>query len=259
MKAIIVAAGMSNRLRPLTNDGPKCMLDLGGKTILGNMLDVLKQNGINDISIIRGYKKEKISYPGVKYYENTDYQNNNILKSLFCAEPEMDGDFLFSYSDIVYGDEIVRKLLENKADIAIVVDVDWKKGYEGRTLHPVTEAELVMAEDCNVTKIGKGLDPARAYGEFIGLGIFSGQGVKLLKKIYSAVKERFKNRQFHDAVSVKKAYVTDMLQELVDRGAKVRVVDISGGWHEVDTSEDLERARAAWSTRKERNVVYKRA
>ena len=68
MKAIIIAAGASTRLRPLTDEMPKCMLDLNGKTILERSIGTLKNNGIADISIIKGFKKEKISYANIFTY-----------------------------------------------------------------------------------------------------------------------------------------------------------------------------------------------
>ena len=92
---------MGNRLMPITDGTPKCMLDIDGKTILQRQLEVFGQCGITGI-VVRGYKKEMITYPNIRFYENPDYENNNILRSLFYAESEMDGEFVFSYSDIVF-------------------------------------------------------------------------------------------------------------------------------------------------------------
>ena len=84
-KALIIAAGLGSRLKKHTKELPKCMLDFGGKTLLQRQLNSYK-NGIKDISLIKGYKKEKINYKGIKYFENTDYQNNNILNSIFTQK-----------------------------------------------------------------------------------------------------------------------------------------------------------------------------
>ena len=67
MKAIIIAAGPCKRLMPLTDELPKCMLKINGKPILRNTIELFRNNGINDISVIRGYKKEKINFPNVTY------------------------------------------------------------------------------------------------------------------------------------------------------------------------------------------------
>ena len=68
-KALIIAAGLGSRLKKHTENLPKCMLDFGGKTLLQRQLDAYKNSGVKDISLIRGYKKEKITYKGIKYFE----------------------------------------------------------------------------------------------------------------------------------------------------------------------------------------------
>lgn len=254
MKAIIVAAGPGSRLRPFTEEKPKCLLEVGGKTILQPALDTLRKNDINDIVIVRGYMKDAINYPDIQYYYNPNYLENNILASLFYAESEMNDEFLFSYSDILYDEVIMRKLLQNKYDISIVVDVDWAKMYEKRTLHPTDEAELVRVKDGKVIEISKFMNPEVAYGEFIGLAKFSKKGAEVLVRNYKRCRYSpwcgFKESQrFHDANSFEKAYLTDMLQELIDRGYPIHNIDIKGGWMEIDTLQDLQKARKLWAKR----------
>src|SRR3989344_5285896 len=89
MKAIIIAAGMSNRLRPITDNLPKCMLKIKGKSLLQSAIDIFRANGITDISVIRGYKKEKIDFPNLSYFENPDFESNNILHSLMHAKQKL--------------------------------------------------------------------------------------------------------------------------------------------------------------------------
>lgn len=248
MKAIIIAAGLGIRLNPLTNSMPKCMLDIGGETILQRQLEILRRYRINDIAIVRGYQKEMINYPGIKYYYNDNYMNNNILESLFYAEEEMDNSLVVSYSDILYEEKVLKGLLSSEADVSIVVDTKWKETYVGRTEHPVSEAEKVLVQDNRVVKIGKepiGAD--EAYGEFIGLGKFSAQGTEILRTTYHQVKEDFAGKLFqHEGRVFEKAYLTDMIQELIDRGYIVTNVDIEGGWREIDTVQDYKTARDEW-------------
>jgi choline kinase len=244
MKAIIVAAGPGSRLVPITNERPKCLLEVGGKTILERALEALRENGIDRIVVVRGYRSQLIDYPNITYCENPNFRENNILRSLFYAEYEMDDDFIFSYSDIVYSSEIVAKLMECEVDIALTVDIDWLHAYEGRNLHPVSEAELVKVEDGKVVKIGKGVvSPAEAHGEFIGLAKFTKLGAEAMKAAYRRVAEERPSAPFQNAASLDKAYMTDMIQELVDKGSLVQSVNIEGGWMEIDTPQDLERAR----------------
>ncbi len=251
MKAIIVAAGPGIRLLPFTENKPKCMLEVGGKTILQRNLEVLKENGVTDIVIVKGHKSDAINYPNIKYYYNPNYLENNILTSLFYAEKEMRDGFIFSYSDILYSASVLRKLLQSKEDMSLVIDMDWAQRYKGRTLHPIDEAELVVVEDGKVVKISKFMNPAIAYGEFIGLAKFTRKGVETLIRNYKRIRANkwcgFKaHHRFQDAVSIDKAYLTDMLQELINRGYPIHSVDINGGWLEIDTSQDLQIARRIW-------------
>ena len=126
IKAVIVAAGLGSRLKGYTEDSPKCMLKFGDKTLLERQLGVFRECGINDISVVRGYKKEKINYEGLRYFENTEYKKNNILNSLFFAEEALNGNVIISYSDILFEDVVVKRLLESDADISIVVEIDWR-------------------------------------------------------------------------------------------------------------------------------------
>lgn len=242
MKAIILAAGMSSRLMELTDDKPKCMLEMGGKTILQRQIDTFRQCGTNDIIVVRGYMKEKINYAGLKYVYNKNYRRNNILESLMYAESEMDSDIIVSYSDILYDKSVVEKLLESKADISLIVDTDWIEHYIDRFQHPIEEAEKVMVKNDRITKIGKMINPNEAHGEFIGVAKFSKVGAGILRENYARVKIELGNAPFHEAASLENAYLTDMLQELIDRGYVIANVDIKGGWMEIDTPEDLQRA-----------------
>ena len=249
MKAIIVAAGPGSRLNPLTNEIPKCLLEVGGKTILERALEALRENGIEKIAVVRGYCSHLIDYPNITYYENPNYRENNILRSLFYAEGEMNDDLIFSYSDIVYSSEIVAKLMECESEIALIVDVNWIQTYEGRDRHPISEAELVKVENGKVVKIGKGVvSPGEAHGEFIGLAKFSKSGAELMKASYHRVAAERPAAPFQNAASLEKAYMTDMIQELVDNGSLVQSIDIEGGWMEIDTPQDLERARKLFGT-----------
>ncbi len=249
MKAIIVAAGPGSRLMPITNEKPKCLLDVGGKTILERALGALGENGVEDIVVVKGYKSHLIDYPDVTYCHNPEFRKNNILRSLFYAEDEMNDNFIFSYSDILYSREIVAKLIGSEADVALIVDVNWIQTYEGRDQHPISEAELVKVEDGKVVRIGKGIvSPKEAHGEFIGLAKFTKSGAETMKAAYRRVSEDHCASPFQNAASLDKAYITDMIQELVDNGLLVQSVDIEGGWVEIDTPQDLERARGMFGT-----------
>jgi len=243
MKAIIIAAGMGSRLQHLTNDKPKCLLEYNGKSLLEIQTEALKACGIDEIVVIKGYKQEKINFPQFKYYINDNFMNNNILNSLFYAEPEMNDDLLISYSDIYYEKHVVERLLQSTEDISIVVDIDWKGYYEGRTEHPIEEAENVIFNAQNkVLEIGKIVTNKNdVHGEFIGMMKCTKKGCEILRKHFNRAKQLFEGKPFQRAKTFEKAYLTDMLQDLVDMGVKVHCVIIEQGWMEIDTIQDYEK------------------
>ena len=243
-KVLIVAAGLGSRLKKHTEELPKCMLDFGGKTLLQRQIDAYKQNGIKDISLIKGYKKNKINYKGIKYYSNTDFKNNNILNSIFYAEKIINGNIIISYSDILFEPFVVKRALESNHDISIVVDIDWRGYYVNRKEHPITEAEnVIFNSDNEVVKIGK-INTGRndVHGEFIGMLKLSNKGAEIFKSHFNRCKKLYWNKPFHRAKIFQQAYLTDMIQELVDVGVKVNCVIIEKGWKEIDTVEDYRKA-----------------
>jgi choline kinase/DNA-binding XRE family transcriptional regulator len=243
-KSLIVAAGLGSRLKDHTENTPKCMLDFGGKTLLQRQLSSYKKCGIDDISLVRGYKKNKIDYKDIKYFDNDDFKNNNILNSIFYAEEEINGNIIISYSDILFEPFVVQRALDSDHDISVVVDIDWRDYYIDRKEHPLTEAENVIFNSNNeVVKIGKiASEKEEVHGEFIGMIKLNHRGCEIFKQNFHRVKKFFWNKPFQRAKVFQKAYLTDMIQELVDIGVKVHCVIIERGWKEIDTVEDYKKA-----------------
>jgi len=243
-KALIIAAGLGSRLKKHTENLPKCMLDFGGKTLLQRQLESYKKNGIKDISLVRGYKKEKINYKDIKYFENNDYKNNNILNSIFYAEKIINGNIIISYSDILFDPSVVERTLKSDHDISVVVDIDWRGYYVGRKDHPISEAENVIFNSNNeVEKIGKiNTGKEEVHGEFIGMIKLSNRGTEIFKEHFHRLKKIYWNKPFQRAKIFQKAYLSDFIQELVDIGIKVHCVIIESGWKEIDTVEDYKKA-----------------
>jgi phosphoenolpyruvate phosphomutase len=248
MRAIIVAAGMGRRLAPHTDDRPKCLVEIAGKSILERQIDAYRAAGVDEIAIVRGYMAERVQVAGCRYFENRDFARNNILASLFHAEPAMAGGFYFSYSDIVFRPEVVRQLAASEGDFALVVDRRWDEAYVGRTLHPESEAELARVDGTGrVLRVGKRqVERAQAHGEFIGLARFSARAAEVMRDDYRRLeRELGRDAPFGAAPRFEVAYLTDLLNHLIDsRGERMQSVDIDGGWREIDTPQDLERARA---------------
>ena len=241
---IIIAAGLGSRLKKYTDNLPKCMLDFAGKTLLQRQIEAFKKNGLNKISVIRGFKKEKINYPDLTYFENKEYKNNNILSSLMYAEEALNGHVIVSYSDILFEKEVVKRLMESEHDISIVVDIDWRGYYINRKDHPINEAENVIFDaNNNVVEIGKiHTGKHDVHGEFIGMLKLSPRGSEIFKKHFHRAKDLYWNKPFQRAKTFQKAYITDIIQDMTDLGVPIHCVIIERGWKEIDTEEDYKNA-----------------
>jgi len=259
--AIIPAAGFEKQLLPLIEDKPKCLLDIKGKTILERAVGALNEANIKEIAVVRGYKKDAIALPNIRYYDNDLYEETGELYSIFCAESEMQGRTIVLYGDIMFDSPILEKLLKSPADVALVVDLAWQEqaqrgGGPSSHLNPdlVTFAEppgnssrarFVMGDaEHRIVKIGQHLPLEHTHGEFIGMAMFSEKGTQALKECYRRSRERYKASAFHEASSVGKASFTDLIQELIDQGHRVDAVPIFKGWMEVDSFEEYQKAWA---------------
>jgi choline kinase len=251
MKAIIVAAGRGKRLGIETDGIPKCMVKVGGRPILHWQLDALAAAGVDDVVIVRGYLGDRIAAPAggpqLRFVDNPEWASNNILTSLLYAEAEMTGGFLFSYSDIVFSPEHARRVAAASAPIALIVDRLWRDAYGGRTLHPVSEAELarVVGTDAaaTVTRVGKRqVAEAEATGEFSGLARFGPEGADALRAVWHEAVARGMDAPFGAAATLRQSYLSDGLNAVAARGVTLGAVLVDGGWREIDTEQDLARA-----------------
>jgi L-glutamine-phosphate cytidylyltransferase len=163
---------------------------------------------------------------------------------LFYADEQIFGNVIVSYSDILFDSNVVKRLLESNADISIVVDIDWRGYYTDRKEHPIDEAEKVIFDANNkVIKIGKVVtNKDEVYGEFIGMMKLSPRGAEIIKLHFHRAKKIFWDSPFQRAETFQKAYITDLIQDMVDLGMPIHCVIIERGWKEIDTVEDYEKA-----------------
>jgi L-glutamine-phosphate cytidylyltransferase len=244
MRMIILAAGQGTRLRPLTDDRPKCLVDLAGRPLLEWTIETARAAGVTDIVVIGGYRMERLAGYGVKVLANPDFASTNMVRTLFCAESCFGDGFVMSYGDIAYTPDVLRQLLADPAPIAVTVDRGWRAYWEQRFDEPLADAEtLVMDEQGFITDIGqkaRSLDAIQA--QYIGLAAFRGAGVRALVDAYrdAQTQESGGRSPFDGARSLDKLYMTDLLQGLISRGDKLKAVKIDRGWVEIDSVRDLE-------------------
>lgn len=239
MKVIILAAGQGTRLRPLTDNKPKCMVELQGKPLIEHQIETLRKNGVEDIHIATGYLESKIDFKNTTKHFNPKFASTNMVYTLFCAEEAMkDDDLLIAYGDIVFNDEVLQKVILSGSDISVVVDKKWKKYWSARMENPLEDAEtLKINEDGNIKELGK---KPNSYdeieGQYIGL-------IKIKQTMLPKFKEYYKGldkEKVYDGKDYENMFMTSFLQMIADNLSPLSPVYIQNGWMEVDAPSDLE-------------------
>ena len=238
MKAIILAAGEGKRMRPHTKNKPKCLIKVNGRSFLDRAIENFRSVGVNDISVITGYKAEKIERAGIKKYYNKRFRNTNMVYSLFAAEKEINDDIIICYGDIIFKKEILSALKKSSAAIAVVVDNNWHGQWKKRMSNPLDDAET-MRVDKRGYIIELGMKPKNIkeiQGQYIGLIKISGTVANKIKGFYKKLIKKkiiFNNRNYL------KMHMTDFLQLIINELMPVKAVWIHGGWFEFDKPRDL--------------------
>ena len=237
--AILLAASRGGKLGPLTEQRPKCMIDVRGEPLLQRLVRTLNRSGLGEVTVVRGYRKEAIEIPGIEAVDNDRYDETGEAASLACASGRLQGPCLISYGDILFRRHVLDGLLAAEGDIVTVVDarrrvdasrapdraVDWV-----RCSRPFTGGYL---DDERVTleAIWNGTDGAEtAHGEFIGLTRLSEAGAALVRGVLDAMSEEG---------TLDSADLPDVFARLIAQGVAIDVLYITGHWLDVDDAFDL--------------------
>ena len=236
MKAIILAAGMASRLRPLTLHTPKSLLTIDGKSLLQRSMDALIQNGIKDFVIVTGYLHEKIEafvkeqYAdtiSVKFIYNNVYDSTNNIYSLWLERPEAEGeDFLLLDSDLLYDPQIITEVMANKAANVLTL-----------IKHDLGEEEMKVVTDADgvIKEISKTCNPSDAAGESLGIEkIGKEYSAALYKELEVMMNKEHLENKFYELA----------FERLIPQGHTYNVLDVSHLFScELDTVEDFENAK----------------
>jgi choline kinase len=250
MRPVIIGAGRGSRLEHLTEEVPKTLVPVMDRPMLEWVLEALAAAGFSrrDVVFICGYRAEVIRqrYPEFTYVENRDWENNNILLSLFKARDYLRDGFVSTYADIVYTGEVVKKLAASRHDKVLGCDTDWRRRYVHRTRHPESDAEKLRASGERVVEISRTIRSDEAAGEFIGVAKFSADGARELATAFDEAQGAFEGRVFREKRTFEKAYLIDLFQDMIEKGSTFFRVDTHGGYMEIDTLEDRSLAASWW-------------
>lgn len=240
MRAIILAAGEGTRLRPHTLERPKCMVELQGVPLLHYQLRALKASGIEDITVVTGYRRESIEALGVATRHNPDYASTNMVETLMCASDLLagDSDVLIAYADIVYEPRIIKALANCDDPLSTTVDRDWLRLWKARAADPIQDAETLRLDDLGfIQELGRkpeSLDQIEA--QYMGLVKATREFAPTLVSVHQALDPDAK----YEGKDLRNMYMTSFLQHLIDTGHPLKAVQVDGGWLEIDTVKDLE-------------------
>jgi choline kinase len=234
MKAIILAAGRGSRMKGLTEDKPKCLVELHGRTLLDMQLDAIHQAGITDVGIVTGYRRELLASRGSIEFFNERWSQTNMVSSLACAGTWLaQGPCIVSYSDIFYDASAVRSLMGCDAPLAVTYDPNWLAIWSERFGDPLVDAETFRIDpDQCVVEIGNKPDSVEeVQGQYMGLLRFTPEGWQEVERIRSEMQPQLAD----------KIHMTGTLQKVIERGRiRLRGIPYLGKWGEVDSEVDLQ-------------------
>jgi choline kinase len=239
MQAVIVAAGKGTRLGCVGGRIPKCLLAVD-QPILGRQLHALRGVGVDGATVVAGHLAARIDAYlqdgrwgfAVRSVINRHYADTGGGASFLCGAEGLDDDLVYLIGDMVYEEDLIRRLLASRSGDFPVLGVQ---------LRPTGREEMkVRLEHGFVREIGKHIECAKADGEFIGAAFLPRAVLPLLRRTIRAAIDEPAKRAFHFG---------DMVREFLMKGHRVGWADLTGlFWHEIDCVHDLQRARIEWKT-----------
>ena len=236
MIGVILAAGMAKRLRPLTDEKPKCLLEVGGKTLLQRTVDAMISAGVKEFVVVTGYRENMIRefltirYPQstINFIDNPDYEHNNNIFSLWLAMQQLHGsEVLLMDSDILCDPEAVRRVA--RKTVPALAMQQHELGEE--------EMKIVVDAEGRITEISKTCSPVDAIGESVGIEKMTAE---YTEAIYQELRKMILDEGLID-IFYERAF-----ERLIPQGHTFEVVDTTDLFsYELDTPEDLEKASAA--------------
>ncbi len=236
--AIILAAAQGTRLGELTKDMPKALLKINGRPLLTNLVDEFNQAGIRDITVVRGFAKDRIQLPNARMIDNDHYATTRELWSLNLAHEMITEGTVVSYGDIYFKRYVLHELLSDDGDITVVADAEFQGGddYFDFIKTDVPFAKSAFYRPAHLLQMSTHLPTAEVSGEFIGLFKMNATGATAVKEALIALRERPDFAQLR---------LADLFNELVSRSRQTLVINvkfIKASWLDVDSVLALQRA-----------------
>jgi choline kinase len=221
-------------MKHLTDERPKCLVEVRGKALLDRQLESLRAAGIMEIAVVTGYKRELLADRGLVEFHNARWAETNMVSSIACAEDWMRLEpCIVSYSDIFYGPAAVRSLMTCEASLAVTYDPDWQALWTQRFGDPLLDAETFrLTPEKTLAEIGmRPTSVAEVQGQYMGLLRFTPEGWAEVTRVRAGL-----TSDQRDAM-----HMTSTLQAIIVAGrVAIAAVPYTGEWGEVDSADDLE-------------------
>ena len=236
--AVVLAASRGAGLEAVTTDRPKVMLPIAGKPLLRWLVDAFKKQGVNDITVVGGYRADAIDTAGVKLVVNERHAQTGELASLACAIDGLQTDTVISYGDLLFRSYILRDLVESEADFSVVVDSSLAQT-ENSSVRDFAWCSAADDRGLFGNKVllrrvaSEPLDAQKPDGRWVGLLNVRGEGRERLKTVVAKLREQ----QDFDTLDM-----PALLNALVEAGEQVEVQYVHGHWRGVNDLEDFRRA-----------------
>lgn len=233
MRAVILAAGRGSRLGHLTEQRPKCLIELEGATLIERQIAALRRGGADEIGIVRGYRAEMIDLPGVTYFTNRQWAQTNLVMSLSAAAPWLRaGPVIVSYADIFYRNSLVRALAAASGELVITYDREWSRLWARRFADPLMDAETFRINVAGqLLEIGGKTGRIEDIeGQYIGLLKFTPAAWNVVEALLSRLDAQSRNRL--DGTGL-------LRQLLAENEIPITTLATDGQWGEIDSPEDV--------------------
>ena len=236
INAVVLAAAKGDKFGGLTDEIPKTLLKVGGKAILAKQIDDLNSVGIKDITVVRGYAKEKIAFTNVKYIDNDDYAENTEVYSLYKALESISVNTIISYGDIIYKKYLINDLLNDSNNIVIVADAEYSKdkNYHEYITTDMKYSKKIFWQHVKLEQMTSDCGNPSISGEFIGLFSVNEIGADIFKRTLEKMSK-------WDCFS--KLRMKDVFNEIL-KDSPVSVKFIRGSWLDINSIMDLQKSES---------------
>ncbi|MCP5178518.1 MAG: phosphocholine cytidylyltransferase family protein [Pseudomonadales bacterium] len=234
-EAVVLVAGRGSRLQELTEDRPKCLIEIGGKPIINWILGALRRNGLTGITLVGGYRADLLPVEGVAKRLNVRWEETNMVATLLCADDILRAHpTIVSYGDILYAPTAIQSLLCAREDIAITYDRAWLELWQARFTDPLDDAETFHEEGGLLRAIGSRASSVNdIHGQYMGLLRFTPAGWLRVRAVLDTQSQ----------ARIDRLDMTSLLSLLLAHGERIAAIPVDGGWLEVDNQTDLSLAR----------------